>query len=209
MVTRTRKSTKQRREEIARAVLRIIGERGLASLTIANVAEEVGLTTGALFRHFASREEMLREAARHAITEMEATFPPESAPPLDRILELARRRLAVLGSDAGISWIVRSDQAWLTLSPDALEPLKELVLRTRKFLLKAIREGAAVGVIRDDIAPEVLFVPVIGTIHALLDSPGVHRFAVGRGRRTHAPVLDALARLISPPRENPCPSNVK
>ena len=62
MSTTTRKPAAVRREEIARAVLRIIGERGLTSLTTSNLAAEVGLTTGALYRHFASREEILREA---------------------------------------------------------------------------------------------------------------------------------------------------
>ena len=69
---RVRKPAAERRQEITLAVLRIIGERGLTSLTTATLAEEVGVTTGALFRHFASFDEILRETVRHGIRRMES-----------------------------------------------------------------------------------------------------------------------------------------
>ncbi|MCP4741238.1 MAG: TetR family transcriptional regulator, partial [Actinomycetales bacterium] len=42
----TRKSTAERREEIATAVLSIIGRTGLTSLTMSNLAAEIGVTSG-------------------------------------------------------------------------------------------------------------------------------------------------------------------
>ena len=106
-----RKPAAVRREEIAQAVLRIIGERGLTSLTTSNLAAEVGLTSGALFRHFASQDEILRETTRHAVARIEATFPDEPLSPVDRLLALARNRVRVLGADPGLAWFLRSEQA--------------------------------------------------------------------------------------------------
>jgi AcrR family transcriptional regulator len=117
---RTRKPASVRREETARAVLRIVGERGYPALTTATLAEEVGVTTGALFRHFASLEEILRETAAHAIGRIEETFPDPSLPPMTRILQLAKNRMRVLGPDPGLSWLLRSDQA-PALPADAVE----------------------------------------------------------------------------------------
>lgn len=198
MPPRTRKPASVRREEIARAVLRIVGERGYPALTTATLAEEVGVTTGALFRHFASLEEILRETAAHAIARIEETFPDPSLPPMTRILELAKNRMRVLGPDPGLSWLLRSDQAPLVLPADAVETLRAVVARSRKFVLDAVREGVSDGSIRSDIEPEILVVPILGTIHALIGMSGVHRYATGG--RTNVPdrVLDALATLLAP-----------
>ena len=200
MATRTRKPTAQRREEIARAILRIIGERGLTSLTTATVAAEIGLTSGALFRHFDSRDEMLHEAVRYALARIETTFPDPSLPPLERLLALARNRVDLLGSDRGLAWLLRSEQAYLTLPEDAVQSLREMVERSARYLLEAIREGVGDGSVRDDIEPQLLLVPVMGTIHALVGMSGVHRVAPDREPAEPERVLSALQRLLAPHR---------
>ncbi len=63
--------------------------------------------------------------------------------------------------------LLKSDQAYLELPPEAVAQLRGMAGRTRAFVLAALREGAQQGGVRDDIAPEVLIVTVIGTIHAL------------------------------------------
>lgn len=201
MSTRTRKPTAQRRLEIASAVLRIIGERGLTSLTTTTLAEEVGLTSGALFRHFASRDEMLQEAVRCALARIETTFPDASLPPLERLLALARNRVSLLGSDPGLAWLLRSEQAYLTLPEDAVQSLRDMIQRSARYLLEAIREGVAQGSIRGDIEPQLLLVPVMGTIHALVGMSGVHRVASDKRRGEPERVLSALQLLLAPPQK--------
>jgi AcrR family transcriptional regulator len=196
--TITRKPAAVRREEIVQAVLHIIGEHGLTSLTTSNLAAEVGLTTGALFRHFASQEEILREATRHAVARIETTFPDESLAPLERLLALARNRVRVLGADAGLAWFLRSEQAALALPEDAAFLLRDLVTRSKKYLLVTLREGVADGSIRGDIDPEVLLVPVLGTVHTLIGMSGVPQASSGR-RPGVERVLEGLIRLLSPP----------
>ena len=198
MSTTTRKPAAVRREEIVQAVLRIIGERGLTSLTTSNLAAEVELTTGALFRHFASHEEILREATRHAVARIEATFPDESLAPLDRLLALARNRVRVLGADPGLAWFLRSEQASLALPQDAANLLRDLVTRSKTYLLATLREGIADGSIRDDIDPQILLVPVLGTVHTLIGMSGVQRTSPGR-RPSSDRVLAGLVALLSPP----------
>jgi len=202
VVTQTRKPTAERRTEIAESVLRIIGERGLTSLTITTIAEEVGLTSGALFRHFASRDEILTEAVRIGLAKIEDTFPDESLPPIDRLLELARGRIRVLGADPGLAWLLRSEQAFLVLPGEAVTLLREIVERSTRFVLEALRESAAQGTIRRDIEPEVLLVPVMGTIHALIGAQGARTLSTGRARDPE-PVLAALVRLLEPVGEEP------
>lgn len=202
MSPRVRKPSAERREEIVRAALQIIGRRGLSSLTTAALAEAVGVTSGALFRHFASLEEILREVARWAVERIEETFPDPALPPLERLLGLARNRVRLLSTDPGLAWLLRSEQADRALPAEAVARLRELVRRSQRYLTDALREGAAQGSVRDDIEPELLLVPVMGTIHALVGMPGVHRAARRARRPTPERVLAALERLLMPPRHS-------
>ena len=86
-----RKPTADRRREIAQAVLRIIGERGLTSLTTAAIAAEIGVTNGALYRHFSSLDEILIETVRQGVVKIESTFPDPALPPIERLILQASR----------------------------------------------------------------------------------------------------------------------
>ncbi len=181
----------ERRFQIADAVLRIIGERGLTSLSTSTIAEEVGLTTGALYRHFESIDEILVSAALYGVEQLEATFPDPKLPPLERIVVLARNRIDLLHSRPGINWLLRSEQAFLTLPPNATGPLHDVAVKSRKYFLAAVREGVRDGYIRDDIEPETLVVTVMGTVHAMIGN---------QDRAQMDRVFDALPKLLASPR---------
>ena len=199
MAVRMRKPAAERRQEIGGAALQIVGRQGVTALTTANLARKVDLTTGALFRHFATLDDVLREAVRQGLERLESTFPDGALPPLERIATLARNRVKILSSDPGLAWLVRSDQALLALPGDAVASLQEFVSRSRRFLLEAIEEGVRQGSIRRDIEPEALLVPVAGTIHAIVGMPGVHRLARGSGKLGPERVLEGLMRMLAPP----------
>lgn len=197
MPTRIRKSSAHRREEIAIAVLHIIGRRGLTALTMYTLAQEIGVTSGALFRHFKTRDDILREVVRHGVAKINQTFPDKSLAPLERLFTLARNRIELLGPDPGLAWLLRSEQAYLTLPQDAVGELRDVARRSRRFLLKAIRDGAAAGSIRSDIPPDVLLIPIIGTIHALIGTPSASQHTTGKQHRNTSRVLAALERMIA------------
>jgi TetR/AcrR family transcriptional regulator len=199
MEVRKRRPAGERRQEIGEAALRIVGRQGVTALTTANLAREVDLTTGALFRHFATLDDVLREAVRQGLEKMESTFPESSLPPLERISALARNRVEALSWDPGLAWLVRSEQALLMLPGDAVDALQDFVSRSRRFLLEAIQDGVREGSIRRDIEPEALLVSVAGTIHALVGMPGVHRLARSSRRIGPERVLEGLMRMIAPP----------
>lgn len=196
MITHARKPSALRREEIADAILRIIGDRGLPAVTITVIAAEVGLSSGALFRHFASREEMLDLAVRQGLARIDTTYPSGPSPPLELLLELARRRIRLLGSDPGLSWLLRSDEALLTLPRSAVSAIKKVAARSKGYILDALREAAAEGSIRCDIDAEILLVPFVGTVHALIGVRGAQRFATADMEAHTEEVLQALVRLF-------------
>lgn len=188
-----------RREEIAQAALRLIGEKGVKSLTTAALAEEIGLSSGALFRHFSTLDEMLQEMVRCALLKIEQTFPDPSLPPLDRLTQLASNRVKLIGSEPGLSWLLRSEEAYHALPPQSVLLLEDMIRRSRGFLLAAIREGARQGSIRNDIKPEACLVIITGTIQALIGMPGSAGRAIKSPGQSPKAVLSSLMAILEPP----------
>lgn len=188
-----RRPSGERRVEIADAVIGLIGRKGVASLTLAAVAKEIGLTQGALFRHFASREEILEAVAERIEALVTEAMPPADAPPLERVEGLFRV-VGLVGERKGVGRFIFSEQLNLALPPNASERIRGIVSRTARFVTDALAEGAAQGVIRSDIAPEVLAVTVIGTLQAT----AFLSLALKRAPPTAGTSKAALLRLLSP-----------
>ena len=197
MNIQTRKNTFERKREIVDAVLRIIGERGLTSLSTKTIAEEVRVTTGALFRHFPSLQEIFREVTRYAILQIEETFPDESMSPLERIKLLSKNRIMLLNSCNGLAWLLKSEQAFLTLPKDSVESLRSMMKKSKRYLLKSIKDGINEGSIRNDIDPEVLIVPIMGTIHSMIALPGMKNSSNKKQLSEIKKVLNGLEIMIS------------
>jgi AcrR family transcriptional regulator len=63
---RHRATVARRRQEILEATCEILGQRGLAATRIADVARRLGISTGLIHYHFATKDELLDEAFRYA-----------------------------------------------------------------------------------------------------------------------------------------------
>jgi hypothetical protein len=99
--------------------------------------------------------------------------------------------------------LLRSEQAYLSLPPDAVVLLRHVVQNSRTFIAQTLQEGVADGTVRDDIETELLMVPVVATIHAVIGLRGAHRKASRGTQPDPERVLLTLARLIEPPDSGP------
>ena len=155
-----------RQTVIADAILRVAGREGIGALTMERLGREVGVTSGALFRHFPSRTAMLNEAAQRAVALLEATFPPAELPPIQRLRQFVVARSRVAAEHGGIPQLVFSEQFGKALPPKGARAVRDIVLRTRDFVVLALREAAARGEVRRDIPVEELALTVMGAIFA-------------------------------------------
>jgi hypothetical protein len=130
---------------------------------------------------------------------VDTTFPEATGAPLARLKALARARVALLRRDAGVAWLLRSDEALLALPGEAIDKLRDLVDRSRRFLRETLAAGQADGTIRSDVPVAALLPIVTGTIHALAGSPGVHRLAAPNASLDVESALAALCNLLAPP----------
>jgi len=96
----------QRRLEILDAACAVVLERGLANLRVADVADALGVSTGLIHYHFASKDDLLAATLRHAaeadILRLEKSV-ASSVDPISRFDRVLREYLPS----------PRGDQTWL------------------------------------------------------------------------------------------------
>jgi len=80
------------REKLLEVAARVYAESGYRGTTTRRIAQEAGLNEVTLFRHFGSKDALLREAIEHADRQSRELLNPDAADP---IAELHRWSLAV------------------------------------------------------------------------------------------------------------------
>lgn len=198
-MTTARRPTAERREEIADAALRIIESHGIAALTTATLAKAVGLTSGALFRHFESFDAILEEVAQRAESILRATLPEDDLPPDLRLERFLDARAAVAGKHAGVLRLMTSDQFALALPVAAKRRLRAAIVDTRAAVTKTLADGQKSGVFRDDQPAEALAIVVLGTLKMLAFSAAANAGNLDEARRVRA-TLRALIDVQKPSR---------
>lgn len=151
-------STAVRQEQIVAAILRIVDSRGLSNFTTAALAQEVGLTEGALFKHFASKEEMLRAAVEkvgYTLVKKAAEISRSALPPEEKIRALLNFHLGLVETNPGISRIIFSDELY-TSYPGLKETIKEIISEYILHIRAIFKQGMAQGVFQSHFSPECL-----------------------------------------------------
>lgn len=107
------KSRPQRRDQIVRATLAILAEQGLHAWTTSTLARRVGVSEATLFRHFASKEEILSEALRSQARALKQQIEGYEAAgsPWERIEGLILHVLSFMEASGGAPLIILSGQA--------------------------------------------------------------------------------------------------
>lgn len=190
-----RRVSEVRQAELTDAALHIITTKGIAALTTRSLATRVGLSTGAIFRHFASLEALLEAVVARVETVLDSTYPPQTLPPIERLERFVEMRSTAVGNQLGILRLVLSEQFLLALPKSGSTRLSTCVHKTRAFVLDCLREAQAAGDVRADLPVETLAPIVMGTVQMLALSPSKAR---QREAETRAVLGSLLALLRSP-----------
>lgn len=160
-----RRTQEERRGEIADAALRIIGRRGITALTVASLAKDIGLTGGALYRHFPSTDAILEAAAARAVARLNEALPDPDIDPLswlERFIDSRSRAAA-----GGLMRFILSDQLTMALPKPATALVRAAIASTFASIEQAIVAGQEKGQIRRDIAAADLVPVVVGTVQLM------------------------------------------
>jgi TetR/AcrR family transcriptional regulator len=142
----------KRREEIVRATLDLVADRGVEGATMTRIATAVGVTEGALYRHFESKEEILK-AASAAMRERAFQWIHTSKNPdvLQRLREMWAAHASYMSGDTqGLFFM---PFAFITSDPDLglREHTRDGHRRNIEVLAAIIDDGKLQGSIRPDV----------------------------------------------------------
>jgi AcrR family transcriptional regulator len=199
-----RRTSEDRQIELTDAALHIIATQGITALSTRSLAAQVGLSTGAIFRHFASLDALLEAVVARVEVVLEATYPPPTLPPVERLERFIKARSAAVGNHLGILRLVLSEQFLLALPRSGSTRLATCVQKTRAFVLECVLEGQDAGELRADLPAETLVPIIMGTVQMLALSPSKARQRDAEARA----VLGSLLALLRSP-AIPSPSNRK
>ena len=152
MVVRARRPTSIRRREIIDAARLLITEHGMQSLTIGNLARAVGVSEGAIYRHFSSKKRILAgliEDIDHRLTERIDLIDGDTDSGL-KILEQVLHHNVAPSTLTGVSFLVIAE---VLMNGD--DELRDLMQASIDRHLTMIEAQLRVGVQKSEVSPKV------------------------------------------------------
>ncbi len=147
-MTTKRKSTEIRKEEIKSAVLKIIYSEGLGRLSTRNLAEKVGITEGAIFRHFKTKAEIIHGILEDVKTELQDELRKIAIsvePAEKRLKNFICSHIRYLEDHKGITILLFSE-ATHTNDLKLKMKLNEILSEQKLLISKIIHDGKKEGV---------------------------------------------------------------
>ena len=148
-----RQSTGVRKHQIIEAVIHLITSRGMEHVTIDAIAEQVGLTEGAIYRHFASKHQILTllvdDIENNLVRKVEdAQIQGESA--LKNLEQILGAHLDDVQDRRATSFIVIAEA--MGFDGIGLGPrVSQMLFNYLNIVQEVIKRGVREGNIRDDL----------------------------------------------------------
>ena len=152
MVVRARRPTSVRRREIIDAARVLITDHGMQSLTIGNLARAVGVSEGAIYRHFIGKRRILAgliEDIDSKLTQRTDVIDGDPDSGLNRLEQVLHHNVAP-STLTGVSFLVIAE---VLMNGDA--ELRDLMQASIDRHLAMIEAQLEVGVQKGEVSPEV------------------------------------------------------
>lgn len=161
-----RKDSETRKQEIVQATMEIIAEEGIQNLTMTRLAKRIGMTDGALYKHFSSKKEIIIAMVEEVQKTLSTFMSPQVAmydDPIEKLQNVLRIHLEYLEQHKGIPRILFSEAVHGGDS-DAKRMMRSGVSNyldfIRGILYRAIQEGR----IRKDLDVDVAATVFLGLV---------------------------------------------
>jgi AcrR family transcriptional regulator len=165
------------RLRILNAAAAAFAERGYEGVSLNELIRQSGLTKGAFYFHFASRDELALAAFRHKqeqLVSQIAESVDQQAPPLERLATLLRERARLLEQDPTLFVVVRLGIE-LTMRHGAGSEYASFSELPLELFERIVREGQQRGELRQELDPrrtaETIFAGILGIDQAALLLP--------------------------------------
>lgn len=192
-----RLSAEHRQAEIVAVALSLAATRGADAVTTQDMAEALGLTQGAIFRHFPTKDDIWVAAIqwiRSRLMSVVGAAAEQGSGPLDALEKMFFAHVSFIAEHPAIPRLVFSDQL-LHKHPQLKQMIQELLTDYEAKLSALIREAKALGVAQrglDERSAATLF---IGMIQGLVIQSAIfaeQRSLVDEAKKVFPVFLDGI-----------------
>jgi len=192
---RQRLMTDERQREIVAAVLALARERGPEAITTQAIADRIGVTQGAIFRHFADKEAIWLAVFSWVRASLGAVFVAAVAradTPLAKIEQAFLAHVAFIAANPGVPRVMFHELQYPGDSPARVE-VRAMMGQYRQQLTLLFKQASAAGELPADLDTALAPVLFIGAVQSLVIQAalgGDEAGMVKRARRLFPLLLD-------------------
>jgi len=155
-----------RKKEIINTSLKIIDQNGIKGLTVARIAEEVGFSEAALYRHFKSKKEIISLILEEVHTLARSNFAEikkSAKNSTEELRLLLKIHLEFLEEFPGLFKIIYSDEIHIGES-SLLEKLQLLLGEIIESIQGIVQQGKKAGVFKSNVDAAIAAIHFLGIV---------------------------------------------
>lgn len=178
-MARQRETSEVRQQQIVDAAAILIFKYGSEHLTVKRIAEEVGISEAAIYRHFKSKRSilsfLLSSIEKVLLQEISPKIAANGPVTLDGIEKIIRTHFSMIGRRKGISFQIIAEIISLgdhNLNRQASLTIDTYISRLKELLAAGVRDGAVRKDIDLDSAATLLFTLIQGLVNVWSLSEG-------------------------------------
>jgi len=159
-----------RQQDIINAAINIISREGFQDLTTKHLAELVGVSEAALYRHFDSKTDLLHKILEYfqsLAQDAMGNIHNEISDPLEQVKAFVINRYKLFMDNPDLAKVMFSEEIFQNDRSLAEHNLSIMHIH-RDQLLKSIRQAQKQGQIRNDLEPIQLFRIIVGSMRLLV-----------------------------------------
>ncbi len=166
MVKREKLNTEVRQEQIIQAAMNLIASRGLKGLSMAALANRIGLVPSAIYRHFKSKNDIvdmiLDFIQERLLTNIRITC-KETSEPMERLQRILKRHVETLRKNRAIPRIIFTEDIF-SGNPKRRTKVYRIVSGYLEDMNKIIQDGQEKRQIRSDMDSKTVALMFLGMI---------------------------------------------
>lgn len=167
---RKRMATDARQREIVATVLALARERGPDAITTQAIADRIGVTQGAIFRHFPDKEAIWLAVfvwVRESLGAMFAKATEKPTSPLAKIEAAFLAHVAFIAANPGVPRVMFHELQYPGDSPVRTE-VRAMITNYRKQLALLFAQAKAAGELPVSLDPSIPPILFIGAVQGLV-----------------------------------------
>jgi AcrR family transcriptional regulator len=155
-----------RQVEIIEAATKLIGEKGIQNVTTKHLAEEIGFSEPALYRHFSGKTDILVSVLEYFREKMRAGLDPLLAKQesgLEKVHQLIKYQFNMFTSNPAVIMVIFAETSF-QYDKKLSKTVSKLLQQKKQLVINILNEGVRDGSVRNDTDVEQLTSIILGSM---------------------------------------------